>query len=105
MHTDRTLQTGEPFEAPAIKRTSCSLARTSEGPPQHDPLLEGADEDMAIESCPLADVLEERFRFERLLFDVSAAFVNLPLQEIDAQIQRSLQRLGSYLNVDRSSFA
>ncbi|MGN6137157.1 MAG: ATP-binding protein [Aureliella sp.] len=59
----------------------------------------------AVEGCPLADALAEQFRFERLLFDVSASFVNLPLPEINVQIQRSLQRLGRYLAVDRSSFA
>lgn len=93
------------MRSPARQRNSCSLARTSTEAAQECERVEDTGDDMAIEGCPLADVLEERFRFERLLFDVSASFVNLPLQEIDGQIQRSLQRLGRYLGIDRSSLA
>lgn len=104
MHVDHSVQPDQPPEAPSRKRTYCALARASDAPP-HDHSLEETGDDIAIEGCPLADVLEERFRFERLLFDVSASFVNLPLQKLDAQIHRSLERLGRYLAIDRSSFA
>lgn len=60
---------------------------------------------MAVEGCPLADVLEERLRFGRLLADLTAAFVDLRLDEIDAQIEHSLRTLGQFLEVDRSSLA
>jgi signal transduction histidine kinase len=50
------------------------------------------------------DLLAERLRFERLFVELSAAF-NLPLHEIDEQIELGLRRLGEFLGIDRSSFA
>src|SRR5712671_4405276 len=49
--------------------------------------------------------LEERLRFERLLTDLSATFVNVAADLVDAQIQQSLERLVGLLGVERSGFA
>jgi len=49
--------------------------------------------------------LEERVRFERLLSDLSAAFINQPPERIDGVIHDSLQRLLETLGNDRSSLA
>ena len=49
------------------------------------------------------DLPEEGVRFERLLADLSARFVNLPPSDVDQEIDRSLQQIVEMLDVDRSS--
>ena len=49
--------------------------------------------------------LEERLRFERLLADLSAAFINQPPDRIDGIIDDSLKRPLETLGHDRSSLA
>src|SRR5262249_58478245 len=53
----------------------------------------------------LQERLDERLRFEALLADLSAAFVGLPAEEVDAYVERAQRRLVEFLGVDRSSFA
>src|SRR3954466_15310138 len=48
--------------------------------------------------------LEERLRFERLLTDLSATFVHVAPESVDAQIERALGQLVGFLGVERSSF-
>ena len=48
--------------------------------------------------------IEERLRFERLLTDLSATFVNVAVDMVDAQIERALEGLVDFLGVERSSF-
>src|SRR5947207_10134764 len=52
----------------------------------------------------LREQLEERLRFERLLTDLSATFVNVAADLVDAQIEQALERLVDFLGVERSSF-
>jgi formate hydrogenlyase transcriptional activator len=47
--------------------------------------------------------LEERLRFETLLAEISARFVNLPAAEIDSEIEGAQRRICEFLNLDRSS--
>jgi two-component system, LuxR family, sensor kinase FixL len=47
--------------------------------------------------------LDERLRFESLLARLSTTFINLPVEEIDSQIERGLQQIVEFLGVDRSS--
>ena len=49
--------------------------------------------------------LEERLQFERLLFDLSARFVNLPHQQLDREIEQGLKLIVESLGIDRSSVA
>ena len=49
--------------------------------------------------------LEERLRFEQLLTDLSATFINQPPDRIDGVIDDSLKRLLETLGHDRSSLA
>ena len=49
--------------------------------------------------------LEERLRFEQLLADLSAKFINQPPDQIDGVIDDSLKRLLETLGHDRSSLA
>jgi PAS domain S-box-containing protein len=55
--------------------------------------------------CPLASLIEERLRFETLLGELSATFVNLPANQVDSQIELALQRLVLFLGVDRGGLA
>src|SRR4051795_11652751 len=52
----------------------------------------------------LREELEERLRFERLLTDLSATFVNVAADLVDAQIAQALERLVDFLRIERSSF-
>ncbi len=59
-------------------------------------LLEDITERKQIE-----DAFKERLAFEELLSDLSARFVNLPSDQIDTEIERSLQRLVEFFPADR----
>ncbi len=47
--------------------------------------------------------LEERLRFETLLAEISARFVNLPADQIDSEIEGAQRRICEFLNLDRSA--
>jgi signal transduction histidine kinase len=55
--------------------------------------------------CPLASPVQERLRFETLLADLSATFVNLPANQVDSQIESALRCLVEFLEVDRGGLA
>jgi PAS domain S-box-containing protein len=55
--------------------------------------------------CPLAHSVQERLRFETLLAELSATFVNLPASQVDSQIESALRRLVEFLGVDRGGLA
>src|SRR6202043_4211444 len=48
--------------------------------------------------------LDERLRFETLLTELSAAFANLPTATVDREIDRWLQNLVEFLDLDRAIF-
>ncbi len=47
------------------------------------------------------EALSERLRFERLLSDISARFVNLPAEGLDQEIERALEMVMAFFQVDR----
>jgi PAS domain S-box-containing protein len=47
--------------------------------------------------------LHDRLRFERLLAEMSADFLHLPAEKISSQISRWLERLASFLDIERVS--
>ncbi len=51
----------------------------------------------------LREQLKEHLRFERMLTDLSAAFVNVAADLVDAQIEQALERLVDFLGVERAS--
>ncbi len=55
-------------------------------------------EELNIREC------EERLRFETLLTDLSARFVNLPASEVDAEIETAQRRVCECLELDISTF-
>jgi PAS domain S-box-containing protein len=48
--------------------------------------------------------LDERLRFETLLTELSAAFANLPTTKVDQEIDKWLQNLVEFLDLDRAIF-
>jgi GAF domain-containing protein len=54
---------------------------------------------------PLVDPVQERLRFETLLAELSATFVNLYANQVDSQIESALQRLVMFLGTDRGALA
>jgi signal transduction histidine kinase len=48
--------------------------------------------------------LDERLRFETLLTELSAAFANLPTGKVDQEIDKWLQNLVEFLDLDRATF-
>ncbi|HEV3263468.1 MAG TPA: sigma 54-interacting transcriptional regulator, partial [Gemmataceae bacterium] len=55
------------------------------------------------ERSRLVEQLEERLRFETVLSDLSARFINLPADQVDQEIEAGLRRLVEYLRLDRST--
>ena len=47
------------------------------------------------------EALEERLRFERLLSDLSARFVNIPPDRVDAEIEYGLRQILEFFQVER----
>ena len=52
--------------------------------------------------CPVAPAIHYRLRFETLLSELSAKFVNVPANRVDSQIESSLELLVELLNLDRA---
>ena len=68
--------------------------------------LQEANERMQAEmtECKRTEqVLEERLKFETLLAEISARFVNLPADQIDGEIEDAQRRICEFLDLDRSS--
>jgi signal transduction histidine kinase len=55
--------------------------------------------------CPLASSVQERLRFETLLAELSATFVNLAAGQVDSQIEAALRDLVEFLGIDRGGLA
>jgi len=49
----------------------------------------------------IGEALEERLRFERLLSDLSARFVNVSCEQVDGEIERALKIILHFFQVDR----
>ena len=55
----------------------------------------------ALERKRSADALSERLAHETLLSDLSAAFINLPVERIDEEIEQGIRRIATVLEIDR----
>ena len=51
----------------------------------------------------MIETLEERLRFEALLSDLSARFINLPAEQVDKEVEGGLRRVVEFLDLDRST--
>ena len=61
--------------------------------------------DLAEADCIASAPVRERLDFETLLADLSATFVNLRADQVDAQIEKALRRLAKFLGIDRVGLA
>ena len=76
-----------------------SLVRTAGGEPRHFiSVIEDITEQKLTEQA-----LEERLKFEALLAELSARFVNLPVDRIDGEIKDVQRRICELLDLDRST--
>jgi formate hydrogenlyase transcriptional activator len=57
----------------------------------------------ALERKQIRLQIEERLRFEGLLSDLSAGFVNLPPEKVDSQINKGLRSITEFFEADRCS--
>jgi transcriptional regulator with GAF, ATPase, and Fis domain len=58
---------------------------------------------MTTVDTPLRGHSEERLRFEMLIADLSARFINVPADQVGAEIQHAQRRIVEALDLDRSS--
>ncbi|MBW1754192.1 MAG: hypothetical protein JRJ46_14085 [Deltaproteobacteria bacterium] len=58
---------------------------------------------LELAEADLRDKLEERLRFETLLVEISARFVNLPTDQIDGEIEDAQRRICECLGLDLSA--
>lgn len=65
-------------------------------------LTEQMYERLGDAGCPIALPIRDRIRFETLLADLSATFVNVPAQQVDSQIISGLRQIVEFLGIDRS---
>ncbi len=83
------------------------LRRSSDGNPYGDsatpPLVNGDGAPEVAERTRIVAELEDRLRFETLLSDLSARFINLPVDEVDKEIEAALGRIVQFLGLDRST--
>ncbi|HEU5254368.1 MAG TPA: PAS domain S-box protein [Vicinamibacterales bacterium] len=66
--------------------------------------LEGRQIELERENTELrhsAQALFHRLELDELLFDLSRTFIGLPEEEVDANIERGLARVGEFLELDR----
>jgi PAS domain S-box-containing protein len=63
----------------------------------------GIVEDITERKC-VELALHERLRFETLLTELSAAFAKLPTRAVDQEIDKWLQKIVEFLDVDRATF-
>jgi formate hydrogenlyase transcriptional activator len=106
---ERALQAGEPVNVEYRIRLGDSHTRwiasrgrpyfTSTGQPDR---VMGVSIDIT-ERKQAEQLLEERLRFETLLAELSAHFVNLPADQIDSEIEDAQRRICELLDVDRST--
>jgi len=106
---ERALQAGEPVNMEYRIRLGDSHTRwiasrgrpyfTSTGQPDR---VMGVSIDIT-ERKQAEQLLEDRLRFETVLAETSARFVNLPADQIDGEIEGTQRLICEFLNLDRSS--
>ena len=85
------------------KRAEEALERTRDG---LEECLKTRKADLARANEQLVESeesLEERLKFETLLAEMSAHFINLPADQIDSEIEDAQRRICEFLDLDRST--
>ena len=71
-------------------------------PEGRDQLTTDFSEERLVEAgCLMAPGIQSRRRFEAVLTELSATFVNVPANQVDSQIESALQKLVELLDMDR----
>jgi PAS domain S-box-containing protein len=78
-----------------------SWARPYPASPGQSARLIGVSIDMTVRK-QVEQALENRLRFERLLSDLSARFVNIPPDRVDSEIDYGLRQILEFFQVDRA---
>jgi formate hydrogenlyase transcriptional activator len=76
-------------------------SRNSQGTPPSLPTRPPEKEIQDLQS--LKKSAEERHRFESLLFELSARYVNLPPDKVDSEIEKGLSLIVKFLDIDRGN--
>lgn len=79
----------------------CPLDTSSE---KIDLLTSDKCRELASAGCPVAEQVQNRLKFEALLAELSARFVNARANQVDSQIEWGLRRIVEHLQIDRSGF-
>jgi signal transduction histidine kinase len=95
MPVDPTISTGSP-RAQSDAEVPCRPEISEAG--QSKPFLTRHD------TYPRAFANDERARFETLLMQLSATFVNVPANQVDSTIGSALRQIVQVLRIDRSGF-
>lgn len=51
----------------------------------------------------IEEELTERLRFQRILSEISATFANLPISDVEVEVERGLRKIVDFLGADRGS--
>jgi len=65
--------------------------------------MSASDAAQKLPASPLFVDPEERLKFETLIADLSARFINVPADQVGAEIQNAQRRIVEALDLDRSS--
>jgi formate hydrogenlyase transcriptional activator len=85
------------------KRAEEALERARDGLKEHSK-TPTADRARVKEKLAVAEEsLKERLKFETLLAELSARFINLPADQLDGEIEGAQRRICEILDIDRSS--
>jgi transcriptional regulator with GAF, ATPase, and Fis domain len=69
---------------------------------EEDPKLTVTEKQGPGENRRLSESLEDRIRFETLISDISARFVNISPDQVDPEINRALKQILQFFQVDRA---
>jgi signal transduction histidine kinase/DNA-binding response OmpR family regulator len=100
----------KPFD-PALLMELCARARRERALLRTEDLLEARTKellksnqryrDLFIESCDREDQLREKESFQNLLMTMATQMVNIPLEDVEDQINGMLQEIGRFTGLDR----
>jgi two-component system, NarL family, sensor kinase len=85
-------------QLPPVGGIQCPLSAESVN---RDSLTTSMGHVLADAGCPLAPSIQERLRFETLITELSAKFVNVSASQVDSQIESGLQRIVKFLGIDQ----
>jgi hypothetical protein len=92
------MRQGRICELEKFLKPSAEKQREMNERPAKDKTLPGFE---TVQGANADAILDERLRFERLVSDLSARFVNIGPERLDAEIERALKMILEFFKVDR----